>query len=401
MNRIIDNSKECDSESIDCDSVCESERIMIRILEIGLIFEYLSTICIVTLLSSSIAFRNFKGLPPDILDRVLLESFNNSSLDSYSLAKLASSVSSTALKHSTSPITETLSLSDLESGDIVVTHVPDNPLTVADLKTGYLTVKKCKCCFDIDTVRIVKTNLVSDDDIDSDPLLANLVLNHVVEISVESTSDRNILLNHLATETTDGKYTICPSFCERCEGEKCEMCEYVDTCEQCYSSYCLKCGLIQLCDSCEVFVCRNCDQFNYCHKCDRVICDFCMEIESLRTLGRSGYCEMCNSFYCSHCDVVSFCEICEGTYCSKCLQVRFCEFCEMLKCANCETMVICSICYSSACMNCSSMLSCDECGLSACMSCIDKCSKCNKVSCRECSKTMKFTMSTSTCASCT
>ena len=399
MNPIIESSKECDSDTIDCDSICESERIMIRILEIGLIFEYLSTICIVTLLSSSIAFRNFKGLPPDILDRVLLESFNNGSLALCKLAKLASTASSTALKPSTSLITETLSLSDLESGDVVVTHVPDNPLTVADLKTGYLTVKKCKCCFDIDTVRLVKTNLVSDDDVDSDPLLAGLVLNHVVEISMASNTDRNILLNHLATETTDGKYTICPSFCDHCEGHKCEMCEYVNTCDQCYSSYCLKCGLIQICDSCEALICRNCDQFNFCHKCERVVCDHCDEIESNYGLGTSGYCEICDLFSCGKCDCISFCGICEGMYCSNCLQVQFCDVCNMSKCINCETIIYCTICYSSACMNCSSMTFCNECQQSACMSCIDKCSKCNKVSCRECSK--NFDNSTSTCASCT
>ena len=265
------------------------------------------------------------------------------------MAKLASTVSSTALKSSTSPITETLSLSDLESGGVVVTHVPDNPLTVSDLKTGYFTMKKCKCCFDIETVRIVKTNLVSDDDVDSDPLLAGLVLNHVVEISMASNMDRNIFLNHLATETIDGKYTICPSFCDHCEGNKCEMCEYVDTCDECYSSYCLSCGLIQICDNCEALICRNCDQFNFCHRCERVICDFCVDNENINiNYGRNGYCESCNSFYCSKCDYVSFCEICNVSYCEYCLLrgqcgLQFCDVCNMSKCADCETMVNCSI----------------------------------------------------------
>ena len=400
MNQIvIKSSRECGSESIDCDPIHDNERIMISVLDIGLIFEYLSTICIVALLSSSIALRDFKGLPPDILDRVLMQSFNYRSLSLCRLTKLASSISSSALVPSTSPITETLSVSELEAGDVIVTKVPDNPLTVADLKTGYLTMMKCKCCFDINTVRIVKTNLISDDD-NSDPLLAGLILNHVVEISLPSESDRNIHLNHLATETVNDKYTIYPLFCDGCEGSKCGNCCLVVTCEECNIQYCIDCR-IQYCDSCAVIKCRDCDQFNYCHKCERVICDICDENENIVIdFGRSGYCEMCNSFYCSKCDSVSFCDICDGSYCSSCLQIQFCDVCGVSKCVNCEKMIHCSICFSSACMNCSLMHCCDKCEEIGCKTCINTCLKCNKISCKDCSKIMKFNTITSTCASC-
>ena len=70
----------------------DNVKLIFNIIEIGLIFDYLCTIGVVNLLISSHTLRNFKGIPPDILDRVLLESFHaNPSLKLCKLIKLPSS----------------------------------------------------------------------------------------------------------------------------------------------------------------------------------------------------------------------------------------------------------------------------------------------------------------------
>ena len=328
------------------------------LLQVGLIFDYLPTNAISSLLSSSHLFNNFKGFSSQIIDRVMIESFKaNKSLLSCKLFK--SSLSSLAV--SSIPLS---SLGNISSRQVLITQIPEKPLSLIDLKTAYLTVKKCKCCFESIDVEFIDVTTVDMPDVTPYPLVA---------VKVTLGSDRAINLIHLALETDEGIYTICPSFCEICEGYKCSECNPIDSCSVCSES---KCG--------------QCEDFSTCAICNKKMCENCLENQF-----GSGYCDSCDEFYCEGCNLVSFCEICEQSLCSnKCGPVQYCEVCEKTKCISCEPMLFCGKCYNVKCMDCSAgeMFFCIDCGKCSCMECDPAfafCGKCYQTRCMDCSfKTM-------------
>jgi len=338
----------------DDNDIIKTVKILLMLLQIGLISDYLPTNAISSLLSSSHFFNNFKGFSSDIIDRVMIESFKaNKSL---SLCKLFKSASS--LTVSSIPLS---SLGNIVSRQVLISQIPEKPLSLIDLKTAYLTVKKCKCCFEL-----IDVTTVDMPDVNPYPLVA---------VKVTLGSDRAINLIHLALETDDheGKYTICPSFCEICEGYKCIQCNPVDSCSVCSESKC-----------------RQCADFSACAICNKKVCEDCLENQF-----GSGYCDSCDEFYCEQCSLVSFCEICEQSLClHKCGPVQFCEACEKTKCIRCEPMLFCEKCYNVNCMDCSigKMFFCIDCGKCSCIKCDPAfafCGKCYQTRCMSCSfKTM-------------
>lgn len=345
-----DLTSDHDGITNDDDDIIKTVKILLMLLQIGLIFDYLPTTSISSLISSSHLFNNFKGFPPDIIDRVMIESFKaNKSLSSCKLFKSSSS----SLTVSSIPLS---SLGNIASRQVLITQIPEKPLSLIDLKTAYLTIKKCKCCFESIDVDVTTVDMY--------PLVA---------VKVTLGSDRAITLVHLALETDEGIYTICPSFCEICEGYKCIQCNPVDSCSVCSESKCGQCG-----------------DFSTCTICNKKMCEVCLENQF-----GNGYCDGCDEFYCEDCNLVSFCEICEKSLCSnKCGPIQFCEGCEKTKCISCEPMLFCGKCYNVKCMDCSAgeMFFCVDCGKCSCMECDPAfvfCGKCYQIRCIGCSfKTM-------------
>ena len=357
-------------------------KVIFRILEMGIVFEYLCTIGVVRLLTSSRTLLYFRGIPPDILDRVLLESFHvNPSLKKCKLIKLPSTTNASPTTTSSSLITIAPSLSEVKDREILIVKMPDMP-TLDDLKSGNDIMKnKIKCCFDINTVRITTTNLND--------------VYHVVEISNTSEPHREIVVQHHAVQTRDEMVTIYPSACDSCNLIFCEICFDCRSCADCSQTFCNECETVEKCKLCNKQKCDECGDFNVCKKCNSLVCEDC----SMDDFG-TGYCEKCNYFFCSECDFVAYCEQCNTSLCSKCEPVQFCADCHTSKCLSCEFMMICHKCAATRCNDCFvvKMWMCTECGGSFCHDCNSNfcfCSECYSTKCMKCSqKSMKLDLKT-------
>ena len=121
-------------------------------------------------------------------------------------------------------------------------------------------LKKIACCFNINNLRIVETNLALDE--------YDLV--HVVEIS--SGSDREMLLNHYAVEISDGTYSVCPSYCDACLSTLCAHCSSFIYCESCGFASCKDCNEVKICDQCTAIFCVYCQDYGVCEECHNIIC---------------------------------------------------------------------------------------------------------------------------------
>jgi hypothetical protein len=221
--------------------------------------------------------------------------------------------------------------------------MPDMPFTLNDLKSGNDIMKKFKCCFDINTVRIITTNLNDG--------------YYVVEISNTPEPHREIIVQHHAVQTRDEMFTTYPSACDSCNLICCDIC----------------------------FDCRSCAD------CSQTFCNECETVEK---------CKLCNKQKCSECETVAYCEQCNKSLCSKCELVQFCEDCHTSKCMSCEFMMICHKCMATRCNDCFvvKMWMCTECCDRFCNDCNSNfcfCSECYTTKCMKCSqKTMKLDLKT-------
>lgn len=195
-----------------------------------------------------------KGIPSDILARVLLESFHaNESLISCKLLNFPKSASA-SLSAPVVPV-----LSELKAKEILIAKMPDTPNNIADLKAGYELMKRVKCCFDINTVRKVGKGIRKGV--------------RIIEISTLSESaDRIIVINHIAVKT-DRLHTMLPTYCSICRRNRCSICDPIEKCVPCNGSCCYSCS--QKCRSCDGPICLNCVTEIECEHCGAVCCEYC------------------------------------------------------------------------------------------------------------------------------
>lgn len=129
-------------------------------------------------------------------------------------------------------------------------------------------MKKIKCCFNIDSVRVIK-NLD-----DSKKGLS------IIEISKSSQlHDFNIAINHLAVkvENKEKFYTMIPKICDGgCRRNIC-ICR-LTSCSACKNEYCGGCCELWTC-GCGKHMCERCtgddDEDAFCRRCGEVFCNDC------------------------------------------------------------------------------------------------------------------------------
>ena len=160
---------------------------------------------------------------------------------------------------------------DHYSHEILISKLPKKPYGLSDLKTAYITMKKVKCCIDINTVRIVKSDRFDDD------LFIDYVEDHTVEITV-SGCNRKVRLLHHAVELSDSNpiHTILPFCCYGCEVNRCMNCNDVQQCHFCNSPFCNICNRVKICIECKLPQCNACSvPVTACEKCKGMICARC------------------------------------------------------------------------------------------------------------------------------
>jgi hypothetical protein len=190
------------------------------------------------------------------------------------LIKLSSSESLTASPESLITVASGLSEVTTTSHEVLVAKLPEVPFTLNDLKTGYETIKKVRCCFEIDTVRVIKTH---------EQGMHKGV--SIVEISNSSESaDRDILINHFAIKRKGAIHAIISRFCERCEKNQCLRCYPNRKCTNCQKKSCNKCAH-KCCGSCNDWFCEDCSYF--CNSCQGCCCENCY-------CPNAGVCNECN-----------------------------------------------------------------------------------------------------------
>lgn len=279
----------------------DGTNILLRLLvEVGCIFQHFHTIAIIKFLTSSKALLNFKGIPPDILDRVMLESFRaNKHLKMFKLVKSS---------NSSLPISSGLSDDDDDDNNylnkVLIATIPNEPYSLFDLKTGYQTINGIKCCFNIDittnTTDII-TNTTTDNTTDNNYDILRVVksnpsdmtiIDHVVEVSIVSAAYRKILVQHNAIQCSDGVYKMQVSICNNCDKVKCEYCDDCCSCHKCDLTLCKDCnkeqGGIHKCSCCDK--CDSCDYFSCCRQCKSLICSSCTVVSN---------CQTCDNVVCS------------------------------------------------------------------------------------------------------
>lgn len=203
-----------------------------------------------------------------------MESFHNNQKKMSNLCKviLPSSTSESKSESNSSSISVAPALSDVDAHELVI-KIHAKPLKLFDLKTGYQIMKKIKCCFNIDSVRIIQ-NLE-----DSKKGLS------IIEISKSSQLlDFNIAINHLAVKVKNKEkfYTMIPKICDGgCRRSLC-FCRFI-SCSACNNEYCGSC--VEIC-GCGNNICERCTGDNedaFCRRCGEVLCDDC----------RGKYCVYC------------------------------------------------------------------------------------------------------------
>lgn len=358
----------------------------------------------------------------------MLESFRaNKYLKMCKLMKLPSSLSSSVSQVDSSLIPITSSLSDddddyCNNDDVylqkVLVAIPSEPYSLFDLKTGYETLKRCKCRFNIYT----NTNTTMDADTDTlrvaKPGLPNTMIDHIIEISILSASDRKIVVQHNAYEVIDGmnEYKMHPSHCENCDKTDCEYCDECYSCAECFSSLCKDCnnGYIEKCSRCNKMKCEGCsDYMTSCEKCEQLLCSPCIQ----EFKARCRFCDH-NYFYCDKCALVVKCQTCDGIVCDECstglicdackkascdacinggsrgVKVRHCRdpWCRKTLCSECETIKRCNLCHDSKCTK--HLTACKTCTFvvchfpCSCIECTDGvfCDKCKSYYCTKCTR---------------
>ena len=227
------------------------------------------------------------GIPPYILDRVLLESFEaNRSLALCTLIKLPSTISSSATRLTESLITLEDKLSDVELCELLIIETPTTSMSLGDLKAAYLLLKKVRCCFDLSNVKVLSTELDG--------------LTQVLTVEISSMEHGHcICLIHHATAKTDGTYTVCSATCNVCKENLCEVCSNCRTCEICAVTSCedcmksTNCFGFQFCEDCDEISCKDC--MHECCNCNRTKCDKCNDDYFWCCKCRSEYCNPCGS----------------------------------------------------------------------------------------------------------
>ena len=156
--------------------------------------------------------------------------------------------------------------------EILISKPPRKPYGLSDLKTAYITMKKVKCCIDINTVRIIKSDRFDDD------CFVDYVEDHTVEITI-SGSKRKVRLLHHAVELSDSNpiHTILPFCCYGCEVNRCMNCSDVQYCNFCSAPFCNICKIVKICSECEIPQCNACSgPIATCEKCKDLVCARCM-----------------------------------------------------------------------------------------------------------------------------
>lgn len=194
------------------------------------------------------------------------------------LCKVILPSSESKSESNSSSISVAPALSDVDAHELII-KIHAKPLKLFDLKTGYQIMKKIKCCFNIDSVRIIQ-NLE-----DSKKGLS------IIEISKSSQLlDFNIAINHLAVkvENKENFYTMIPKICDGgCRRSIC-ICRFI-LCPACNNEYCYCC--VQIC-CCGNRICDRCtgdDEDAFCRRCGDVLCNDCYGKYCVNCLSLSLY----------------------------------------------------------------------------------------------------------------
>ena len=218
------------------------------------------------------------GIPRDIYDRVLWESFKkNKSLRHFKLIKLPSSTLTCSSMSSTSLITIAPGLSEFKAREILIAKVPETPFVLNDLKIAYELMQKVKCCFNVNSSCLNRMNHVRTIRNDENSERKGIKI-----VSISNT-DRKILINHFAKRTNDGNYAVYSQKCNECKIRHCIRCFTTKKCKgECQKSYCSDCA--RRCHVCEEWLCDECGIFDECSNCEGIFCWHC---------GTDGTCDSC------------------------------------------------------------------------------------------------------------
>ena len=278
------------------------------------------------------------GISPNIIDQILLESFStNSKLTLCTLVGHDSNANDTTSDKSLLSL-----LPEVYSNEILITMKPKKLFSLVDLRESYLAMQKCKCCFNLDEVDVIRT-------IDSD----EFIYYHVVEVAL-SKQARDIHIVHDAVETVDNTYTLCPSLCHKCCDHSCENCDPALLCDSCEGIYCFDCVPVWFCHECKLPKCIDCSESTTCEVCSTSECNEC----SIRLWDDEdtyfAFCSLCEILKCLKCGPFHLCDVLRYPTCNECVPIFSCSFCSQPKCEHCEPLaklhtasgkLCCSKCY--------------------------------------------------------
>jgi len=386
-----------DNDTITSINTCKDcEVFLLKIIEIGLILEFLITSDFAALLSISKKMICSKGITPLLIEKGIVKGISNNNVSKYSIRR-------------------SLFISNC---------FPLFPWALNDMRQVFMIFKSLPCCFDINKPfmpqlsysslttpyqRPVITNLYCDDndhDDDGDPPISyeesqtmqvftrsyegkviSFIFQAYPSLIVEDDDLCDEMMNLICHLPKDKDYCIETGLCEKCNRYRCSTCFDLTYCEECGELLCNNCATCKHCDSCEMVYCSSCSDFTSCYKCENQCCDNCNE-EFLHL------CSHCEKILCSTCQdngLIRFCDDCELLYCTDCVEhcVESCDVCQNSYCKQCRVTSSCDDCFQSFCSECLDSVKCRNCNYTTCSECfpvceIAHCSKCDEFNCFDC-----------------
>ena len=306
---------------------------MLKIIEIGLILEFLITSDIAALLLISKKILCCKGITPVLVEKGIVKGIRNNTVSNYSISR------------------------NMFKSD----NFPLFPWDLTDLRQIYQVFKHIPCCFNLNEpfmpplsytgslttpyqqpviCKLLNDNTVDDSDEESQTMLEvfmrsydGKVLSFLFQaypsliVEDELCDDEIDLLCHLPK---DKDFCIETGLCDKCNRYRCSTCFDFNYCEDCSEHLCKNCSTCECCDFCENSYCSSCSDFTSCCKCENQCCDNCTDdflhscshcqkilCETCLDNGLINFCEACDSFFCIDCieHSVGSCDICHASYC--------------------------------------------------------------------------------------
>ena len=386
----------------------DCEVFLLKIIDIGILLEFLITTDIAALLSISKKMISSKGITPLLIEKGIVEGISNNTVSKYSIRR-------------------SLFTSNC---------FPLFPWDLQDMRQVFMIFKSIPCCFDINKPfmpplsysslatpyqRPVIT-LYCDDNSCDPPMLYEE--SHTMHLFMRSYEGKVIsflfqaypslivedddLCDEMIELTChlpkDKDFCFETDLCEKCNRYRCTTCFDLTYCEECSMVYCSSCSTCEDCDSCSMVYCSSCSHFTSCCQCENRCCVDCVE-EFLHL------CSHCEKMLCSTCQdngLIRFCDDCESFYCIDCVEhcVESCDVCQNSYCKQCRVTSSCDDCFQSFCSECLHSVKCRNCNHTTCSECfpvceIAHCSKCDEFNCFDCKPFFKCNKCTLVyCVSC-